>query len=259
MYFAEIGFHDKWLTFLYFKTFWQKKYVNNRSLKLETCSITCSLSAIEVQNDIKWTTWVSSFHNSIFSNMNVCYNYNFAKGKRQVKPLFSERHMHHSTHLDFLCVAPSSLVEFPPLYLCFYFTNTLSYFFLPSNCLRQQKVHRRSQLCEKKRPHALYHHVCTNPLQAQAPLLLAQMTMALTLQPSQSPFCSTRPKWCEDRRGVRLPGRSTEAYNSEYLQSHTCVELPSCLCSGRSRCWLMASVLIPIRLPGCWPSNLIVI
>ena len=57
--------------------------------------------------------------------------------------------IHHI--LTFFVLPPHRWFNSLIFILAFNFTNTLSYFFLPSNCLRQQKVHRRSQLRGKKK------------------------------------------------------------------------------------------------------------
>lgn len=67
---------------------------------------------------------------------------------RASETVVSENYMHYSLHLSFYCLHYflNSLL----LIFAFNFTNTLSYF-LPLNCLRQQKVHKGSRLHGEKK------------------------------------------------------------------------------------------------------------
>lgn len=82
--------------------------------------------------------------------------------------------IHHI--LTFFVLPPHRWLNSLLFIFAFNFTNILSYF-LPLICLRQQKLHKGSRLHGKKKPHVLYHCVCIKSLQAQAPLLLAQMAV----------------------------------------------------------------------------------
>lgn len=127
---------------------------------------------------IKLQARVSSCLNNFFffSYIHLCYNYNFAPSKWQVKPLFRRTTciIHHVLTFFVLPSHPSSL-SFLLILPTFCPTSR------PLNCLQQQKSSGGFTATwkkkKKKKSHVLYHCVCTNPLQAQALLLLAQMTV----------------------------------------------------------------------------------
>lgn len=156
--------------------------------------------------------------------------------------------MHYSRHLACLCVAFLLLVEFS---LCLILQT-----FCPAwGNKKFIKVH----------SHPIVHNYCS----CTCPCKPSLRSSFLKQSWSDSAVVSvtfmlhwTTTTWGQTECKVvcSVVHRGGPQWSVTVISSFSvCVEPPSCLCLMRSRCWIMANILIPIRLPGCWPWNVIVI